>query len=78
MTYNIKRLILQYFKEVFDTFIAILLVSYISPKIKFDQTNVIKTSFMIGTVLFILDFYDESLQKTCKSSLYYSLGNSWA
>jgi hypothetical protein len=54
------------------------LVSYISPKIKFEYTNVVKTSFMIGTILFALEFYDENLQKTCKSSMYYSLGNSWA
>ena len=76
--YAIRQLVLKYFKEILDAFIAITLVSYISPKIKFEQDKVIKTSIMIGTITFLLEYYDETLQKTCKSSMFYSLGNSWA
>lgn len=72
-----ERLLFLYCKQIFDAFIAILMISYISPKIQFDHMNVLKTSFMIGTILFLLDLYDEDLHKTCKSSMFYSLGNSW-
>jgi len=75
---NLKFLILRYLKEVLDAFIAVMTISYISPKIEFNHKNVAKTSVLIGTMLFFLKYYDEELCKSCKSSMYYSLGNSWA
>lgn len=57
----------HYFNEVFEAFISIVIVTLVT-RHKFEIEEVVKLSFIIGSITFFLEFYDHSVPKTLMKS----------
>jgi hypothetical protein len=67
-----------YFREVFEAFISVLIISHMNPKIKFEWERIIKLSFTVGTITFLLELYNPQLCSTAKNGMFYGVANSWS
>lgn len=70
-----KKNLLHYINEVFEVFVAILILVSITPKKDFDFYSVIKTSLAIGSITFLIEIYNPNLKANLKSGIMGSVGN---
>ena len=63
----------HYFNEVFEAFISIVIVTLVT-RHKFQIEEVVKLSFIVGSITFFLEFYDHSFKDNLKKGMNFTLG----
>lgn len=70
-----KQHLYHYLNEVFEVFIAIVILVSITPKKDYNIYNIINTSLSIGLVTFLVEIYNPNLKANLKSGIVGSVGN---
>jgi hypothetical protein len=65
----------KYISEVFEALICVLIVHLVSQH-TINFPNIVKISFIVGTITFFIEYYDSEFKNTVKRGMTMSVGSS--
>lgn len=71
-----KQHLLHYINEVFEIFVAMVILVSMTPKKDIDLLNISKMAMIIGLITFLIEIYNPHLKSNLKSGIIGSVGNS--
>jgi hypothetical protein len=71
-----KQHLLHYINEVFEIFVAMLILASLTPKKDIDLLTISKLSLVMGLITFLIEIYNPHLKSNLKSGIIGSVGNS--
>jgi carbamoylphosphate synthase large subunit len=72
---NFGLLFKKYLTEVFEALICVLIVHLVS-QYQINFPNIVKISFIVGTITFFIEYYDSEFKNTIKRGMTMSVGGS--
>lgn len=65
----------KYISEVFEALVSVLIISLVTQK-EYDIWNIVKLSFLIGTITYFIEYYDHEFKQTIKRGMTMSVGGA--
>lgn len=76
-SFDLKAELRDLGEQMLRAFIGVMVLSYLHPKIEFNWHRVLVITLQLGTVLYVVEKYDNDLAKLVQMGLYSSLGSAW-